>query len=291
MKHYLKLVRVKHYIKNLLIFAPLIFSGKLFDVPLLLRTCVAFVSFCLISSVVYIINDIKDVEKDRLHSTKRLRPIASGAVSTRAAIALVIVLTVVFVAILIYLMQFSLYALLLPLLYLVLNLAYSFGLKNQPIIDVTILAVGFVIRLLFGSAESGIVLSEWLSLTVIALSFYMGLGKRRNEIRREQDDTRNVLKRYTFEFLNSNMYLCLALAIVFYSLWTIDADTIARIGSQNLVWTVPFVLIICLKYSLDIERDSDGDPVEVVLKDKVLLGVILLFAVLTISIIYFGGRI
>ena len=288
MKNYLKLLRVKHYIKNLLIFAPLVFSRNLTNPPLLLNACLGFLVFCLISSFVYIVNDVRDCEKDRLHSTKCKRPIASGAVSKRSAGVLAAVLLLLAAALCVYLCRVSFWAAVVPLLYVGVNLLYSFGLKNQPVIDVTILALGFVLRLMYGSAVTGIAVSAWLLLTVMALSFYLGLGKRRGELMREQDGTRGVLKAYNKSFLDKNMYLCLGLAIVFYSLWCIDADTVARIGSNALVWTVPLALVICLKYGLDVEGDSDGDPVEVVLGDKVLLCVIALFALAAVGLVYFG---
>lgn len=270
MKRYLKLMRVHHYIKNFLVFAALACSGQLFDPKKLMAGMGAFVAFCMVSSVVYIVNDIRDREKDRKHPTKCRRPIAAGTVSVKSACVLACVLLLV--AVLCNMISFHVTSTLLLALYLVLNLAYSFGLKNIPIVDITILVAGFLIRILYGAVVTGIVISNWLYLTVIALAFYFALGKRRNELKQLGDgETRKVLKAYPVSFLDKNMGMCLTLANVFYALWSMDENTLSSYGSKNLIFTVPIVLLITMKYSMNVEGDSDGDPVEVLLHDKVLL--------------------
>lgn len=259
---YLKLLRVKHYIKNLLIFIPLFFGGKIFDLNCLRSAILGFVAFCMVSSSVYILNDWRDLEKDRLHPTKKDRPLASGKVKTGAAAIIMVCCLGIAVGFSIW--AGNIYAESCILLYFVLNVAYSIGLKNKPIIDIVILASGFIIRVFYGGFITEIPISKWLYLMVITISLYMGLGKRRNELRK-QTDTREVLKYYTLPFLDKNMYVCVALAIVFYAMWTIEMP------DPHLIWTVPAVIIILLCYSLDIEGDSDGDPVEVILHDKALI--------------------
>lgn len=270
MKQYLKLMRVHHYIKNFLVFAALACSGQLFNPEKLIAGLGGFVAFCMVSSVVYIVNDIRDREKDRKHPTKCRRPIAAGTVCVRSACVLAGVLLLV--AALCNMISFHVTSTLLLVLYLVLNLAYSFGLKNIPIVDITILVAGFLIRILYGAVVTGIVISNWLYLTVIALAFYFALGKRRNELKQLGDgETRQVLKSYPVSFLDKNMGMCLTLANVFYALWSMDENTLSSYGSKNLIFTVPIVLLITMKYSMNVEGDSDGDPVEVLLHDKVLL--------------------
>jgi decaprenyl-phosphate phosphoribosyltransferase len=286
MKNYLKLMRVHHYIKNGLIFAPLIFSGSLFNIDLLFKSILGLIAFSLIASVVYIINDLQDVEADSLHPTKCNRPLAANLISTKNAKILVLVLVLVAVIINYYSAGNSLFAWASLFLYLILNIAYSNGLKNYPIIDIAILVSGFLLRVLYGAGITGIEISNWLYLTVIAMSFYLGLGKRRNELARQKSVSRKVLKYYNHDFLDKNMYISLALTITFYSLWTVDPITIARLSNDYLVWTVPLVILICMKYSLNIEGDSDGDPIEVVLRDKVLLAMVALFGLITLGIIY-----
>lgn len=287
MKKYLKLMRVKHYIKNVLILVPFIFSGQLFQPFYLVRAAVGFFAFSLLSSAVYIFNDIRDMESDRLHPTKKTRPIASGEISKRTAYIIAVVLLIC-AGVLQYLSNaVHWYAWTLLALYLVLNLAYSYKLKNVPILDVAILVSGYVLRVLYGATLGGIEISRWLYLTVISMSFYLGLGKRRNElIRPGHDAKRAVLQFYNRNFLDKNMYMCLALTIAFYSLWAVDPITTARIQMASLVWTVPLVILICMSYSLHIERDSDGDPVEVLLGDKLLLSLVLLLGLAWLVLIY-----
>lgn len=286
MKNYLKLMRVHHYLKNVLIFLPLVFSQNLFNFDLLSKTIFGFCSFSILSSIVYVINDIQDVEKDRKHSTKCKRPIASGAVSIKEAYILAVFIAVMGIVLNYLACGLNFKAWLFVIMYVGFNFAYSMGLKNRPIIDITILVSGFLFRVLYGSAITSIVVSNWLYLTVIAMSFYLGLGKRRNELDNEGSKSRKVLKYYNHDFLDKNMYMCLGLTIVFYSLWCVDPTTIARYPNNNLVWTVPLVMIICMKYSLNVEGESDGDPVSVLLKDKVLIGLTLLYILIVLLIIY-----
>ena len=286
---FVRLMRPHHWIKNGLIFLPLACGGQLFQSSLLKNTLLGFAAFCLITSAVYILNDIRDKEQDRLHESKRSRPLASGAVSVRSAWVLCGLMLPGAALLAIGAGGAGLWPHLWMLLYLVINIAYSFGLKNYPVIDVIILAAGFLLRLLYGSAVTGIEISNWLYLTVISFSLYLGLGKRRNELSRGAKDgspTRKVLATYSLNFLDKNMYMCLALTIAFYALWTVDPVTAERISGNRLVWTVPLLIVICMKYSLNVESDSHGDPVDVVLHDKVLLFLTALFLLAVGLIVY-----
>ena len=285
MKHYIKLMRVHHYIKNFLVFAALACSGQLFHPQKLIAGISGFVAFCMVSSVVYIINDIRDKEKDRRHPTKCKRPIAAGTVSVKGA--WILAAGLLLIAAVCNGIAFHRTSTLLLVLYLGLNLAYSFGLKNIPIVDVTILVAGFLIRVLYGACVTEITISNWLYLTVITLAFYFSLGKRRNELKQLGDgQTRQVLKAYPVSFLDKSMSMCLTLANAFYALWSMDESTISSYNSNYLVFTVPIVLLITMKYSLDVEGDSDGDPVEVLLHDKVLLALCVLYLAVMFAILY-----
>ncbi|HBP13206.1 MAG TPA: decaprenyl-phosphate phosphoribosyltransferase [Firmicutes bacterium] len=284
LKNILKLMRIKHYLKNGLIFLPLIFNSQLFEIKPLLMTFYGFISFCLISSAVYVINDIKDVEKDRMHKIKKNRPIASGAISIKEAILLFIVLTISSLCINIFIIkEFS--SILLISLYLILNIMYSLGLKNIPIIDVVILVSGFVIRVIYGASITSIEISKWLYLTVMSGSFFMGFGKRRNEIIKQGNDSRAVLKYYTKDYLDKFMYACLVLTLMFYSLWSVDTSTTAKFG-ENMIYTIPLVMIIFMKYCLDIEGNSYGDPVDVITSDKILMCMVGILAISMYILIY-----
>lgn len=283
---YIKLLRPHHYIKNILVLLPLIFSNNLLNLNKLSSTLLGFISFCLISSTVYIINDIRDIEKDKNHPVKKNRPIASGEISIYKAI----VISVILFCLSIFCTSIACFEnrqiLLMPLvylmLYLILNIAYSFGLKNKPIIDIVILVSGFLIRLLYGGAIISIDISGWLYLTIISISFYLGLGKRRNElVRHGKNETRNVLKYYTKDFLDKNMNISLTLAICFYALWAMNYE------NKLMLWSVPIVMIMAMKYSYDIEcTETEGDPVNILLKDKFIVLLGLLYTIIMFYIIY-----
>ena len=280
MKSYLRLMRIRHWVKNVLVFVPLLFSGLLFDFQKSFRTFFGGVSFCFISSAVYILNDIKDFEKDRVHPRKCNRPIASGEISKRKAI--ILTLFCIAAAIIFQIFSGNIQAGIYLLLYFILNVFYSFGLKDSPMIDIIILVSGFLIRILYGADMADISISAWLYLTVISGSFYMGLGKRRNEYETtEYEKSRHVLQYYNYKFLDKNMYMCLGLANAFYSLWAMDS------GNRYILWTVPVVLLISMKYSLVVEGDSDGDPVEVILHDKLILFLVCTYAVFILFALYY----
>lgn len=285
---YLKLIRIKHYIKNALIFLPLIFSGMMTNFELFVNTFLGALTFCFLSSTIYIINDIRDIENDRAHPTKRKRPIASGEIPVKTASIIAGILLIISFITNYCVARFDIMPWAYAILYFLLNIAYSMGLKNVPIADIAILVSGFLIRVLYGSVITGIEISNWLYLSVMSMSFYLGLGKRRNELARSSNgSSRKVLKFYTYGFLDKNMYMCLALTVMFYSLWSIDKVTVARTGNSRLIWSVPLLILCCMKYSLNIESNSDGDPVEVILHDKMLIflsGFLMLFM---IAVIYF----
>ncbi len=281
---YLKLMRVQHYIKNLLVFLPLIFSKQLFTIDLLKKTFIGFVSFSLLASVIYIINDIMDVENDRKHEKKKNRPIASGRVKIGEAIVLAVILLAINIALNIFL-KANYLAIIILVIYLVMNILYSSVLKHIPIIDITILAFGFFLRVLYGAQIIDIKISNWLYITILSLSFYMGLGKRRNEFKKIGTKGRKVLQFYNESFLTNNMYMFMGLGIVFYSLWCMDL-TAGLTNGMNLIWTVPLVIIICMKYTLNIENDSLGDPVDVILGDKLLILITVAYASVMFAILY-----
>lgn len=277
MKEYIKLMRVKHYIKNILVFLPIVFSKRLFEVDLWKNLMLGFISFCMISSAVYILNDYRDIEKDRLHPTKKNRPLASGKVSKKQGFILFLICLVLAIGLIVYVG--NILATILIIAYFILNIMYSMGLKDKPIIDIVILASGFVIRVVFGGAIIGIEISKWLYLVIVTGSLYMGLGKRRNELKMGTK-SRKVLKYYNEDFLDKNMYMCATLAEVFYVLWTVE------LKDKVLIWSVPVFIIIMMRYSMNIEGESDGDPVEVILSDKVLCGLVLVYAICIFAMLY-----
>ena len=284
MKEYMKLIRIKHYTKNLLIFLPIIFSRNLLEVDLLTNVIFGFVLFCLTASIVYIFNDIKDIESDKLHPQKCKRPIASGKITKKQAIFIIIILAIVTMEIALTKFANNLEIICILLIYVGINIAYTIKLKKIPIVDIFILAMGFLIRVIFGATLISVQVSNWLYLTILSISFYMGMGKRRNEMIKVSDneETREVLKYYNKNFLNENMYMFLALAIVFYSLWCVDMSN----KFQYIMYTIPLIMFLAMQYSLAIEKGTHGDPVEVILENKILVIGILISIVLIIVLIY-----
>jgi len=281
-KSYLRLMRPKHYLKNVLVFLPLVFGGYLLNEQYLLRSVYSFLAFSLVASAVYVVNDLNDRHLDALHPKKKHRPIASGEIGVPQAVVFAIALLLVAAACQ-YFARVTYASIGLLVFYFVINIFYSFGLKNIPIVDVAILSLGFVVRVLYGGSSVGIEVSKWLYLAILAFSFYLSLGKRRNEIRANGSVTRKVNKFYTQEFLDKNMYVCLGLTIVYYSLWAIDP-----VQTHKLMYiTIPFVIVIAMAYSLTIESSrSDGDPVSVLLGNKPLLVLAAAYGVLVMGLMY-----
>ena len=245
MSRYFRAMRVHHYIKNFLILVPLVCSGQFFTAGKFIPCLLGFFSFCFLTSAIYIVNDIHDLEEDRHHPTKCHRPIASGSISVAAAKRLFFLLLAAAVVLDVFATR-NWRAHALFFLYFILNVGYSFGLKQIPLLDIAILASGYLLRVLYGADVSGIQVSSWLYLTVITAAMFFALGKRRNELARMQQTQ-------------------------FYALWSMDAATTELYGKHSLVWTVPIILLIFMRYNMDIDGDTDGDPVEVLLHDKFLI--------------------
>lgn len=283
-KEFLKLIRIKHWIKNGLIFLPLFFSGRIIEINNLVDTILAFLAFSFGASMVYIINDIKDIDNDRNHPTKCKRPLASGSIKVKQAYLVLIAFAI---AILVFnglISTGKITTWILILIYLGINIIYSFGGKNIALLDISILVLGYIIRVYYGAIVINVMVSNWLYLTVLFMAFYLGLGKRRNEIEKTGTKSRKVLKVYTKEFLDKTMYMCLGLTIMSYSLWCEEISKLQ--GKEGFLFTIPLVVIICMKYSLDIEKDSDGDPTETLLHDSILLVLVGLYAIVTLLLIY-----
>lgn len=289
---YFKLLRVKSYIKNILILLPAVFSKKLLDVSVLPEILFGIASFCALSSAVYIFNDLCDCERDKLHPGKCNRPIASGKISRKSAVLIMLVFLAISVALNYFACGSNIVSWIILLIYLVQNVLYSLKLKHIAVVDIIILVAGFLLRIYYGSEIIDVSVSNWLYLTVLALSFYLGLGKRRNEIVVSgEKESRSVLCFYSYEFLDKNMYVCSGLAIVFYSLWCVDAATIANLGSNKMIWTIPLVILICITYSLSAEKCEVDDPIDIIFENKFILLLGLIYGISVIGIIYFlGGK-
>lgn len=279
MKNYIKLMRIKHWIKNFFIFIPLFFSKNLFDINMLISSIRVFFLFSLGSSLIYIINDMTDIEKDRAHPRKCKRPLASGEVSLKEAFLLIGFILIVFIGLGIYT---NIYSVFVVSLYVVMNLAYSFGLKNKPILDVLIIAMGFIFRIMSGALAIGVFISSWLILTVFSLSMFLGFGKRRNEIVMvTEENRRKVLRFYSVSILENFINIFAGMFLIFYSLYCFDTVV------NYFYLTLPLVTYGILKYMLLIrEINNEGDPTEILLNDMGIKIVLLTYILIAFCLLY-----
>jgi len=286
--NYIHLLRPKHWIKNSFVFAALIFSLNLLDIIKLTASLQAFFAFCLASSFVYIINDIIDIEQDRKHPKKRNRPIPSGKISIKNATTISIVCLITSITLAYFV---NLNTLIVILVYIFVNIIYSIKIKNVVILDVMFIALGFILRMIAGATAIEVSFSNWILLTTFCISLFLGFGKRRGEMlltnNNTQKNSRFVLKLYSMQFLDYMIMSSVTLTIISYALYTIDSEVIKRFGTDKLIFTVPLVIYGIFRYLYVIYRsDSDGDPTEVVLKDKSIISVVLLWILLVIGLIY-----
>jgi 4-hydroxybenzoate polyprenyltransferase len=289
LRHIVKEMRPTQWTKNVLLFVGLIFSKNLFDPPLIQKAVLGFFSFCCFSSTVYIINDIVDRESDRHHPIKCKRPIASGDLSVAVAVVAAIALAAAGLALAVYLgRQFTIVA----VLYLVLLVLYSIALKRVVIVDVLILASGFVLRTIAGVEAIGVTISSWLLTCTIFLALFLGLSKRRHELILLGDkstDHRKILAEYSPELLDQMIAVATASALISYTLYTVDDDTIAKFGTSNFIYTVPFVIFGIFRYLYLIHQKQEGGrPDKLLLTDRPILVNNVLWLVTAAAIIYIG---
>lgn len=282
-KQMIKLCRPKQWIKNGFVFAAIVFSGNLFNVFDIMNTIFTFFLFSFISSTIYIVNDIADIEEDRNHPKKKLRPIASGKVSiNQAKLLAIFVLIIVGIGSLLLDIRLSL----ILLCYFIVNLLYCFKLKKLMLIDVMTIAFGFILRVLAGAVAINVQISSWLLICTGLLSLYLGFGKRKNELIVLMDKSsshRETLKHYSLEYLNRILLVVLGLTIMTYILYTIN-------GTQykNMIFTIPFVLYGTFRYEyLIINQNSGGSPEDTFLEDKPFLINVVLWIIVAAAAIYF----
>lgn len=288
-----RLLRPVHWVKNIFVFAALVFAEQnlLVDLDKVLCAVYAFIAFCMISSFAYVLNDINDAPMDRLHPRKCRRPIASGAVSptTGWIIAIVLFLGGLGMG---FGFSFSLGAV--SLAYLALNLAYSLFLKHKVIIDVMCLAGGFVLRAMAGVMAIEVKLSPWLIICTFTLCLFVGFGKRRCELAVADDrhdiaqNRRPVMASYTKELLNHLLTLSAAVAVMTFLLYTMDAATSAKFGTNYLIYTVPLVMYAIFRFAVLIERGQFDGPLELFLSDRPFQATIMLWLIAAALIVHHG---
>lgn len=284
---YLKLLRPKHWAKNLFLFIPLFFFGEIFNGQKLLVVLYGFICFSLLASSIYIINDYMDIEADRSHPTKSKRPLAAGTVSKSTALIIFALLVLTGFGIAYSIDQKFTFIL---GLYFVLNLAYSFGLKNISILDIFIVSIGFVLRIKAGGAIANIPVSEWLMLMVFLLALFMAIAKRRDDIVLKiasGKDLRIASKGYNMDFLNTSLALVSAVIIVAYLMYTMDQVTMARFKTYRLYYTSIFVIAGLMRYlQIAYVDNNTGSPTSILYKDRFIQITILLWILSFYVIIY-----
>lgn len=240
----IKLLRPKHYLKNIIIFLPILFSLNITKLNLFLQETVIFVSFCLIASAVYVFNDIFDLENDKKHPTKSTRPIASGEISKGLAVFLYILLIIIS---LLMALKLNLSSFTIVLAYLILNIFYTIKLKEIPLLDVMCIALGFIFRILAGCFAIGVPPSPLVILMTFFVSMFFTFSKRKMEIKliQNKDELRNSIKNFDLDLVNQFVQMNAVLSIAFYFTYVIDEQTITRAGTEYLYLTViPFTLLI-----------------------------------------------
>jgi 4-hydroxybenzoate polyprenyltransferase len=286
--NYLKLVRVPQWIKNFFVFVPLLFSQHLFDVDYFSTTLFAFVVFCLASSLIYVINDIIDTEADKAHTTKNNRPLPSGLISKRSALIVAIVLTAVIV---ILLPQFNKEFLYFVTAFVLLNVIYSFWFKHIVILDVFSIAAGFSIRVLAGAVVISVPISSWLILTTMFISLFLGVMKRHSELilvaENENAPSRKVLSQYSLNFADQMATVAAAGVIICYALYTVSERTVSAFGTENLIYTTPFVVYGIFRFMyLEYISNKGDNTTKIVFSDLQIILTVLIYTITTVSIIY-----
>lgn len=259
---FLAMLRPNNWIKNFFIFVPLFFAGDVFNLNKLTNTGLSFVLFCMIASSVYILNDIVDREHDRQHQKKKFRPIASGQISVHTAL-----ITFLIIICSTFILSFIFIPKIIPLLliYLILNLAYSYYLKNIAIVDILTISLFYLIRLLIGGAAINITISAWLILCTIFISLFLITGKRIAEF--NQETGRKVLSGYTSEFLQGFLFMSATLSIISYSLYIVLV-----LNSNLAIYTIFFVILGIMRYSYIILTTHKSEyPEQVIISDKIIL--------------------
>ena len=271
----IRLIRVRQWVKNLFLFIPSFFAGHLFESEELLMVGIGAFAFSLVASGVYVINDYRDRFVDRMHPTKKLRPIASGEIGTATAWVLIVTLISAGLLIAASLEMVFFYLL---LAYLVLNLGYSFGLKNIPIVDLFIVSLGFLLRIYSGGVIADLPITHWLSIMILLLALFLIIAKRRDDIllnARNGHVIRKSTQAYNLDFINSCITLLSAVVIVAYIMYTVSPEVTERFNSDYLFITTIFVIAGVMRYlQIIFVENRSGSPTRIFVKDKFILATI-----------------
>lgn len=293
MKAYLKLLRVEQWVKNLFVFIPLFFSGKIFETTQLFETIFSFIIFSFTASSIYIINDYSDIESDRAHPEKCRRPLASGEISVGRAKLVLVGLVISTIGLIISLSDVFGYNVLkfgaVISSYFVMNLAYTFRLKHIAIVDISIIAVGFVLRVLAGGYATGIVVSQWAIILTFVLALVLAVGKRRGELVNTQllGNTRKALDGYNIQFADIVLSISVTLVIVSYIMFVISPET-QKEFTNKVFYTFIFVIFAFLRYlQQTLVYNRTESPTKMIYKDRYIQVVLALWGFAFLILIYF----
>lgn len=287
-KNYLKLIRIPQWIKNFFVFVPLLFSQHLFDSDYFLTVSTGFLAFCFTTSAVYIFNDIVDVDADRAHPVKKLRPIASGKISKLSAIIFAIILLII---VLVLTTFFNLSFTISLAIYFILNVFYSTTLKHIVLLDIFSIAAGFLIRVIAGALIINVEISSWLLLTTMFISLFLAVMKRQSELRLVAEDetaaTRKVLSNYSLDFTSQMATIAASAVIICYALYTVSSRTVSIFGTEKLIYTTPFVVFGIFRYMFLVYLNKKGEnTTEIMITDLPMIFTVLLYILTTTLIIY-----
>ena len=296
MKQIIILLRPHQWLKNLFIFTPVFFNGRILEQGYLLTALVVFLAYCLTASGIYCFNDIYDVEADRLHPKKRFRPIASGAVSKTVGYMMMILCIVVSLAVVAFYSWPDESARLkicgVLVFYVIMNIAYCVYLKQKPIVDVFMIAVGFVLRIFAGGFATGIVLSHWLVLMTFLLALFLAFAKRRDDVVMFEETgkiARKNIVRYNLSFMNQTIGIVASITMVCYVMYTVSTEVMERFHSSYVYMTSIFVLAGIIRYlQVTIVDVRSGSPTKVLMHDKFIQACIVCWILAFVSIIYLG---
>jgi len=281
-------LRIQHSVKNFLIFLPIIFGRKLFDIPVVVKGIGVFFLFSMASSAAYLINDVVDIEKDKTHPAKRLRPVASGALTAQRALVTASLLG--FVSVALSFMQWASLGWLI-LFYLCFNVVYSVILKDWVIVDVFCIGIFFLLRITAGSIAAGVVISHWILLMVMLLALFVGFGKRRHELtllKENAQSHRKALERYNFDFIDRIITVITTSIVIVYLLYTVDTRTVDEFGTNHLIYSAVFVYYGIFRYLYLVHKKArGGDPVSIFLSDYKLQFSVGAWLAVCVAVIYF----
>lgn len=289
-RHIIKVARPTHWIKNIFVFLPVFFGGALLNTTEVVAAALTFMSFSLAASAIYCLNDIIDVGADRAHPVKCKRPIASGAITIPQAYGMMTVSLLISIVLMFLLPEGHAKSILVIIAYFVINVAYCLRLKEYAIIDVCIIASGFVFRILAGGYATGVHLSKWIVLMTFLLTLFLAFAKRRDDVLRMNTTGRAPRKntsRYNLTFINQAITITGSVMVVCYVMYTVSPEIIAQFATDKLYLTSILVILAILRYlQISVVDEKSGDPVKVALSDRATQLILLAWLLSFLIIIY-----